>query len=161
MCGSFFSDRLIRETQLWRKAKKTAFFCQNCGYESAKWMGQCPACREWNTFVEEPMAAKTPAGNQGHRQPQRSGQKAGASDGNFNRERGADPDGNRRTRPGARRRNCAGLPDPGRRRSGNRKIHTPSAGVPHAVCGRTPGFIYFRGGVPAPDQTARRADRRI
>ena len=41
------------------KAKKTAFFCQNCGYESAKWMGQCPACREWNTFVEEPMAAKT------------------------------------------------------------------------------------------------------
>lgn len=47
------------------KAKKTAFFCQNCGYESAKWMGQCPACREWNTFVEEPMAAKTPAGNQG------------------------------------------------------------------------------------------------
>mgnify|MGYP000378051071 CR=1 FL=1 len=35
------------------KAKKTAFFCQNCGYESAKWMGQCPACREWNTFVEE------------------------------------------------------------------------------------------------------------
>ena len=47
------------------KAKKTAFFCQNCGYESAKWMGQCPACREWNTFVEEPMAAKTPAGTQG------------------------------------------------------------------------------------------------
>ena len=47
------------------KAKKTAFFCQNCGYESAKWMGQCPACREWNTFVEEPTAAKTPAGNQG------------------------------------------------------------------------------------------------
>ena len=47
------------------KAKKTAFFCQNCGYESTKWMGQCPACREWNTFVEEPMAAKTPAGTQG------------------------------------------------------------------------------------------------
>lgn len=34
---------------------KTAmvFFCQNCGYESSKWMGQCPGCREWNTFVEE------------------------------------------------------------------------------------------------------------
>lgn len=29
------------------------FFCQNCGYESSKWMGQCPGCREWNTFVEE------------------------------------------------------------------------------------------------------------
>lgn len=29
------------------------FFCQSCGYESAKWMGQCPGCKEWNTFVEE------------------------------------------------------------------------------------------------------------
>ena len=32
---------------------KTVFFCQSCGYESSKWMGQCPGCREWNTFVEE------------------------------------------------------------------------------------------------------------
>lgn len=31
----------------------TIFFCQSCGYESTKWMGQCPGCREWNTFVEE------------------------------------------------------------------------------------------------------------
>lgn len=38
------------------KAKTTAFFCKECGYESAKWYGQCPACREWNTFVEEPVA---------------------------------------------------------------------------------------------------------
>ena len=35
------------------KAKKTAFFCQECGYESPKWMGQCPGCKQWNTFVEE------------------------------------------------------------------------------------------------------------
>ena len=35
------------------KGKKIVFFCQSCGYESAKWMGQCPGCREWNTFVEE------------------------------------------------------------------------------------------------------------
>lgn len=35
------------------KAKKTIFFCQNCGHEESKWLGQCPACREWNTFVEE------------------------------------------------------------------------------------------------------------
>lgn len=33
--------------------KSTVFFCQSCGYESPKWMGQCPGCREWNTFVEE------------------------------------------------------------------------------------------------------------
>ncbi len=38
---------------------KMVFFCQNCGYESGKWMGQCPGCREWNTFVEEPSAPKT------------------------------------------------------------------------------------------------------
>ena len=34
---------------------KNVFYCQSCGYESAKWMGQCPGCREWNTFVEEPV----------------------------------------------------------------------------------------------------------
>lgn len=32
---------------------KKAFFCQNCGYESVKWLGQCPSCSQWNTFVEE------------------------------------------------------------------------------------------------------------
>ncbi len=32
---------------------KTAFFCQNCGYESTKWLGKCPSCGQWNTFVEE------------------------------------------------------------------------------------------------------------
>ena len=32
---------------------KTAFFCQNCGYETAKWLGKCPSCNEWNTLVEE------------------------------------------------------------------------------------------------------------
>src|SRR5436190_14934213 len=32
---------------------KTAFFCQHCGYESVKWLGQCPSCGQWNTFVEE------------------------------------------------------------------------------------------------------------
>ncbi len=32
---------------------KSAFFCQNCGHESAKWLGKCPSCNEWNTFVEE------------------------------------------------------------------------------------------------------------
>ena len=37
------------------KAKNTALFCKECGYESAKWFGQCPACKEWNTFVEEPV----------------------------------------------------------------------------------------------------------
>lgn len=35
------------------KGKKSIYFCQNCGHEETKWLGQCPACGEWNTFVEE------------------------------------------------------------------------------------------------------------
>lgn len=35
------------------KKIKTAFFCSNCGYETPKWLGRCPSCKEWNTFVEE------------------------------------------------------------------------------------------------------------
>ncbi len=42
------------------KGKKSIFFCQNCGHEESKWLGQCPMCREWNTFVEEKVTtAKT------------------------------------------------------------------------------------------------------
>ncbi len=43
---------------------KTAFFCQNCGSRSPKWMGKCPSCGEWNTFVEEVIQKeeKSPAG---------------------------------------------------------------------------------------------------
>lgn len=40
------------------KNKKTVYFCQECGYESAKWMGQCPVCKAWNTFVEEMVPSK-------------------------------------------------------------------------------------------------------
>jgi DNA repair protein RadA/Sms len=32
---------------------KTSYFCQNCGHEAPKWLGRCPSCNEWNTFVEE------------------------------------------------------------------------------------------------------------
>lgn len=32
---------------------KTVFFCQNCGVDSPKWIGRCPSCKEWNTYVEE------------------------------------------------------------------------------------------------------------
>lgn len=42
--------------------KSTVFFCKECGYESSKWMGQCPGCRAWNSFVEEPVRVKAPAG---------------------------------------------------------------------------------------------------
>lgn len=45
--------------------KMVAFFCQGCGYESAKWMGQCPGCKEWNTFVEEPVDKPLKGGARG------------------------------------------------------------------------------------------------
>ncbi len=40
---------------------KTAYFCQNCGHESPKWMGKCPSCEQWNTFVEEVQTTANPA----------------------------------------------------------------------------------------------------
>ena len=41
--------------------QKTTFFCKECGFESPKWLGQCPGCKEWDSFVEEPVV-KTAAG---------------------------------------------------------------------------------------------------
>ncbi len=38
---------------------KSLFFCKECGAESTKWMGQCPACRAWDTLVEEPVAGRS------------------------------------------------------------------------------------------------------
>ena len=42
---------------------KKAWFCSNCGAESAKWLGRCPSCGEWNTFAEEIIQAPTSAGS--------------------------------------------------------------------------------------------------
>jgi DNA repair protein RadA/Sms len=47
------------------KKIKTAFFCQNCGHQSPKWLGKCPSCNEWNRFVEEETRAVDPAGPAG------------------------------------------------------------------------------------------------
>jgi DNA repair protein RadA/Sms len=44
---------------------KTAFFCSNCGYESAKWVGKCPSCGNWNTFVEEVIHKNIPVKDNG------------------------------------------------------------------------------------------------
>ena len=45
------------------KRSTTVFFCNSCGYESSKWMGQCPGCHSWNTFVEETVTR--PSGKSG------------------------------------------------------------------------------------------------
>lgn len=43
------------------KGKKIIYFCQNCGNEESKWLGQCPICKEWNTFVEEKVVSTSKA----------------------------------------------------------------------------------------------------
>lgn len=45
---------------------RTAFFCQNCGAQSPKWIGKCPSCAEWNSYVEE-VLSKDPSGSGGFR----------------------------------------------------------------------------------------------
>ncbi|RNC65682.1 DNA repair protein RadA [Proteiniphilum sp. X52] len=40
---------------------KSVYFCSSCGYESPKWMGKCPACGEWSTFIEELVRKDTPS----------------------------------------------------------------------------------------------------
>ena len=88
------------------KAKSTVFFCQNCGYESAKWMGQCPGCREWNTFVEETVV--TGAGKGGIR-------KAGNPHTAAEPETREDKLWNRGAGQGSWRRYRGRVSDPGRR----------------------------------------------
>jgi len=50
---------------------KTVFFCKECGFESTKWVGQCPGCKEWDTFVDEPVLKKSnkPAGQKNTKEP--------------------------------------------------------------------------------------------
>ena len=43
--------------------EKKVYFCKECGYESAKWMGQCPGCRQWNTFAEEKITVSRKSGS--------------------------------------------------------------------------------------------------
>ena len=43
------------------KKQTTVFFCNECGYESSKWLGKCPACNQWNTFVEEKIVGNSSA----------------------------------------------------------------------------------------------------
>ena len=48
---------------------RTVFFCQSCGAQSAKWIGHCPVCGEWNTYVEEVIQKETVATTTGQWKP--------------------------------------------------------------------------------------------
>lgn len=45
---------------------KTVFFCKECGFESGKWLGQCPSCKLWDVFVEEPVVKKSSSSKVGN-----------------------------------------------------------------------------------------------
>ena len=136
------------------KARNTVFFCSECGYESARWLGQCPACKAWNTFVEEPAAKKEAA-------------RAG---------------GGAKLRPAARTkpaklseisimendRTSTGFAELDRVLGGglvagsllrDRQINAASAGLPEAGRGREEGSLYLRRGVTQADQAAGQPDR--
>jgi DNA repair protein RadA/Sms len=79
---------------------KSAFFCNNCGYESAKWAGKCPACNEWNTFTEELVekGEKKEAGWEGYNTQQKGTQVIAINEVNSQSEKrisSADPELNR------------------------------------------------------------------
>jgi DNA repair protein RadA/Sms len=58
------SPALARFVEFLSVAKaKTIFYCQSCGYESAKWLGKCPSCSAWNTFAEEVVSKEETAKN--------------------------------------------------------------------------------------------------
>ncbi|MBE7176811.1 MAG: DNA repair protein RadA [Mucilaginibacter polytrichastri] len=54
---------------------KTTFFCQSCGYESAKWLGRCPSCGQWNTFAEEIVTKGATAAPDWRQQPSPASQR--------------------------------------------------------------------------------------
>lgn len=54
---------------------KTLFFCQSCGYESAKWIGKCPSCGSWNSFVEEVVHKEDANRNDWRQEPSRKNNK--------------------------------------------------------------------------------------
>ena len=60
--------------------KKTAFFCQNCGAQSPKWLGKCTSCGEWNTFVEEVLSTSEDQGWEAEKSTKQSKSKPVALD---------------------------------------------------------------------------------
>ena len=105
------------------KGKTSVFFCQECGYESAKWMGQCPACKEWNTFVEETVDKKSISSSGKVKKESKAAQVLPLSAVKSEKEE--------RIVTGIAEfdRNCEGFTCACGRRSGYRKIHTSTSGM--------------------------------
>ena len=119
------------------KGKKSIFFCQNCGHEEAKWLGQCPVCKEWNTFAEEKVSAGLSRGTTAAAKQSKTAEVVPLS------QISARDDTRMRFR----------FSRSGRRGPGDWKINPVIASVSEAV-GIKKNFIYFRRGVADSDQIA-------
>ena len=132
------------------KSKKSIFFCQNCGHEENKWLGQCPVCREWNTFVEEKITA---SGNP-------KSVLASVKEVEILSLNDVETEHEERiyTKIGELDRVLGGGIVPG---SLIRKINTFAASLSGTRWGSEEDSLYFRGRVTQADKTACKADGRI
>ena len=145
--------------------KKTIYFCQQCGHESAKWLGQCPACKEWNSFVEEPV--KTEVKTKGVSRAQAASRLterarpvalSAVSADTESRDNTHFKELNRVLGGGLVRGSVTLVGgDPG---IGKSTLHNPVTGSPLFIKRRKTRTLYFRRGIPAPDQAARHPHRR-
>lgn len=124
------------------KIKKSIYFCQNCGHEESKWLGQCPMCKEWNTFVEEKVSTPAAGVSRGSSVAKKKSQIVTLSSVSTTDEE--------RTKTGIKEldRVLGGgigtrFPRISRWGSRNRKINTAASGVPEAGSpGRRRCFIF-------------------
>ena len=130
---------------------KTIYFCQECGYESAKWMGQCPSCKAWNTFVEEYVETSTKKGAKA--------KKALAFPTNIVEVSTKEEERISthmkeldRVLNGGIVRGSLSLVGGDNRYTYNRKVNVAFTGMPQSGKCRQKSFICFRGGIPASDQ---------
>lgn len=131
------------------KGKKSIFFCQNCGHEEAKWLGQCPACKEWNTFVEERIDSGITKGTTVAARAVHEAKVVPLTE--------VTADDDTRSETGIKEldrvlggRDCTGITGTGRRRSGNWKVNTFITGMPkNGTDEKDP--VYFRRGVAGTD----------
>jgi len=130
------------------KGKKTVYFCQNCGHEETKWLGQCPACREWNTFVEEKITTAKTAAVKSQKEAQVLALSEVRTDDQVRLMTGLDELD--RVLGGGIVPGSLVLVGGG---PGNRKIHPSSPGMPASVRGQT-GAVCIRGRIPGPDQAS-------
>ena len=120
-------------------------------------MGQCPGCKEWNTFAEEPQRSSTEKDSRQGASERMLLIRKTLSEIEVSTECAYD-DWDGGAGPCARRRHCTGLPCFSRRRSGYRKVDVAFTGLPESFRGREEGTLYLRRGVVAADPSESGAD---